>query len=347
MRLLEAIVDANHRAGSGDKNAGLRPTEYADSLPLVALTCIDPRLNPLMPEILGIPEDQFIWLRNAGNIIFDSMSSMTRTLALGCAIKGGKEIAIIGHTDCKVRQTSVMQLTDRFKAIGIERSSLPENLTEFFGLFASERQNVMRGVEFVRHSPLIGPKIPVHGLVVDIQTGQLDWVVNGYQALEAPGAQLVQARTRSSTTDPIGTFAPFSFADTKAPQLEIGEVAARAAAPVPGLEVPPVPVPERSEKQEAKSQAPARPRLRLDPSAHYKIMDAARKVLGPISGKDLEKWISEGRIDLNTVAQKLGYKEWRPLASLIEHEELPSIPIPPPIAAALRFGVDKASKKDR
>ena len=61
MRLFEAIIDANHRAAAGDGSAGLRPAEYADSLPIAALTCIDPRLNPLIPNVLGIPEDQFIW----------------------------------------------------------------------------------------------------------------------------------------------------------------------------------------------------------------------------------------------------------------------------------------------
>lgn len=44
-------------------------------LPLVALTCIDARLNPLVPDVFGMPEDKFIWLRNAGNIITDPMSS--------------------------------------------------------------------------------------------------------------------------------------------------------------------------------------------------------------------------------------------------------------------------------
>src|SRR5881397_2551953 len=122
MRLFEAIIDANHRALAGDQAAGLHPKYFADSLPLVALTCIDPRLNPLLPEVLGIPEEQFIWLRNAGNIIFEPMSSMMRTLAMACAIKGGKEIAVIGHTDCKVRQTTTMQLTERFRALGVDRS---------------------------------------------------------------------------------------------------------------------------------------------------------------------------------------------------------------------------------
>src|SRR5262245_1157226 len=171
MRLVEAIMEANHRAAAGDATAGLHPDEFADSLPLVALTCIDARLNPLIPEVLGVPEEQFIWLRNAGNIITGPLSSTMRSLALACAVKGGREIMILGHTDCLVCKTSMMQLTDRLRALGIERAKLPENLNEYFGLFASERQNVMKAVEYVRASPLIGPRVPVHGLLVDIQTG--------------------------------------------------------------------------------------------------------------------------------------------------------------------------------
>src|SRR6266704_4655787 len=135
MRLFEAIVEANQRASAGaEVFLDLQP--YTDWLPVVALTCVDPRLNRLMPNVLGIPEDQFIWLRNAGNIIFDPMSSMTRTLAMACAIKGGREIAIIGHTDCLVCKTTTMQLIERFKELGVERQALPDNINEFFGLFS-------------------------------------------------------------------------------------------------------------------------------------------------------------------------------------------------------------------
>ena len=52
MRLFEAILEANHRAGAGDEKAGLHPAEFADALPVAALTCIDARLNPLIPEVL-------------------------------------------------------------------------------------------------------------------------------------------------------------------------------------------------------------------------------------------------------------------------------------------------------
>ena len=114
---------------------------------MVALTCIDVRLNSLLPEVLGVPKEQFIWLRNAGNIITGPLSSTMRSLALACVVKGGKEIAIIGHTDCQVGKTTMMELIDRFRAVGIERHLLPANVNEFFGMFSSERANVIKAVD--------------------------------------------------------------------------------------------------------------------------------------------------------------------------------------------------------
>src|SRR5438270_8144870 len=163
-RLFEAMVEANHRALAGDEHAGLRPADYDSELPLVALTCVDVRLNGILPQVLGVPPEQFIWLRNAGNIITGPTSSTMRSLALACAIKGGKEIAIIGHTDCLVGKTSTMQLLDRLRALGVERHMLPDNINEYFGIFSSERQNVLKATELARSSPLIGSKTFVHGL---------------------------------------------------------------------------------------------------------------------------------------------------------------------------------------
>jgi carbonic anhydrase len=223
MRLFEAILDANHRAAAGDKTAGIHPADFADSLPVVALTCIDVRLNPLLPEVLGIPESEFIWLRNAGNIITSPMSSTMRSLALACAVKGGREIAIIGHTDCKVKQTTILQLTERFRALGIDRSKLPDNLTEYFGVFASERQNVMKGVEFTRSSPLIGSKIPVHGLLVDIQSGRLECIVNGYQSFAtATDPTTIETKGPELWLTALPPLAGFSWGEIKMAGDKIG-----------------------------------------------------------------------------------------------------------------------------
>jgi carbonic anhydrase len=274
MRLFEAILDANHRALAGDAEAGLHPADYADALPVAALTCIDSRLNALFPDALALPKEQFIWLRNAGNIITGPMSSTMRSLALACAIKGGKEIAIIGHTDCQVCKTSTMKLTDAFRALGVERGGLPENLTDFFGLFASERQNVMKAVDFVRHSPLIGPKVPVHGLMIDVATGRLEWVVNGYQALESLStAKADVSQAQDESRQEMGNFAAFKMGEMIFPDTKIGEMpsapgslgAVPPTPPSPPAQTPPPPVPARPLPPPIKPQPTFAPQIPVPP----------------------------------------------------------------------------------
>src|SRR6266446_1417181 len=224
MRLLEAIVEANQRAAASGAKASLNLSEFADALPLVALTCIDPRLNRLIPEMLGVPEEQFIWLRNAGNIITGPLSSTMRSLTLACAIKGGKEIVLIGHSDCQVGKTTMLKVTDAFRALGVDRLKLPDNLNEYFGLFASERQNVIRGAEIVRQSPLIGAKVPVHGLLIDIQTGKLEWLVNGYQTLGGATPSLSEALKKTAVDAAMQTAAQgMDLVAAKLPEFKLGE----------------------------------------------------------------------------------------------------------------------------
>jgi carbonic anhydrase len=229
MRLFEAILDANHRALAGDSNAGLHPGDFADELPIVALTCIDPRLNKLFPAVLAVPEEHFIWLRNAGNIITGPLSSTMRSLALACAVKGGKEIAIIGHTDCLVGKTTTMQLLDKLREAGVERQLLPANINEFFGIFSSERANIIKSVEFVRQSPLIGHKIPVHGLLVDTASGKLEWLVNGYQQLELMGNRWNElVKSAGQTVDALKPLTDFQIGEMKFPETKIGEIVTKA-----------------------------------------------------------------------------------------------------------------------
>ena len=152
-----------------------------------------------------------------------------RSLALACAVKGGKEIAIIGHTDCQVGKTTTMELIDRFRALGVERHLLPANVNEFFGMFASERANVIKAVDIVRQSPLIGPKIPVHGLLVDIETGKVEWLVNGYQTLDTMGTRLNEVvASAGHTLDALKSLTDFEIGGIKFPETKIGETVTKA-----------------------------------------------------------------------------------------------------------------------
>ena len=239
MRLFEAILDLNHRAVAGDASAGLHPADFADALPIIALTCIDPRLNAFFPNALALPAEDFIWLRNAGNIVTGTLSSTMRSLALACAVKGGREIAIIGHTDCLIAKTTTTVLLDKLKALGVERSQLPENINDYFGTFGSERQNVIKACNFVRTSPLIGAKIPVHGLMIDVETGKLEWVVNGYETLPA-SVQPQRPKINFAALGASDTFKDFEIGEMKFPEMKIGGAAFTEKAAPPVVAPPPI-----------------------------------------------------------------------------------------------------------
>ena len=268
MRLFEAIIDANHRAVAGDASAGLHPAEFEDALPVIALTCIDPRLNAFFPNALALPAEQFIWLRNAGNIITGPLSSTMRSLALACAVKGGREIAIIGHTNCQVCRTTTMVLLDELKVLGVDRSRLPENVTEFFGTFGSERQNVIKACDFARSSPLIGPKIPVHGLMIDIESGKLDWVVNGYDTLQTHVAPPM-AKMDFAALGTTGSFKDFEMGEMKFPEMKIGEASAKIGSseikPASPSQIPPPvpPPPAGARPPKIPMPPPIRPRINV------------------------------------------------------------------------------------
>ena len=155
-----------------------------------------------------------------------------RSLALACAIKGGREIVIIGHTDCVVGRFTTMELIERFRALGIERNTLPENLSEYFGTFASERANVIKAADLVRGSPLISPRMAVHGLLVDIETGKLEWLVDGYQRLGSPVPRppIPGASVRLGGLG--GGLAGGQSLGIKFPEGQIGDGTARVASPV-------------------------------------------------------------------------------------------------------------------
>jgi carbonic anhydrase len=389
MRLLEAILDAQNRVGIGEGEVRVPAEAHAEALPLVVLSCVDPRLNTQLPRALGLEPEQFIWLRNAGNVVTGPLSSTMRSLALACLVKGGREIAVIGHTGCRVAQTSIMELTDAMKKLGIERARLPENLVEYFGLFASERQNVIKAVEFIRSSPLISPRMPVHGLLLNLNNGRFEWVVNGYQALEQTTTEFRSAirppeRVGASPDElagfkTVGLMLPETKIGDHATQLaginvsqpaaaaaaaaapasasaneQIGTVTSEATAALPsGVAAGERPQPTlaqrvgerigqtvaekvtefldaKLEKAQTAGDVVEVLLKKIDPNRRYTLIGSDQKRYGPVSGRIVQQWLSDNRIDANTPVQVEGSSLWQTLATLPEPR---SVRLPPPIPA--------------
>ena len=101
--------------------------------------------------------------------------------------------------------------------------------TSFSACSAANGKTSSRRCDIVRHSPLIGPKIPVHGLLLDIETGKLDWVVNGYQALDTLASRLHEPISPAGATpDLMKSLSPFHLGEMKFPEGKIGELATKA-----------------------------------------------------------------------------------------------------------------------
>jgi len=179
-------------------------------------------------------------------------------------------------------------------------------------------------VDFTRQSPLIGPKIPVHGLLVDIQTGKLEWLVNGYQALSLAVDQSSVPQTAAPGSVPLDKLPAFNLGEMKFPDFKIGETVAALAAPV--LQKVEVTLSRPVESQPQKS-----PGLRFNKTALFKVVGNDQKIYGPVSGEEIEQWLAEDRVGADSRAQKVGYKEWKPLGTFAEGESHPPIPMPPPL----------------
>jgi carbonic anhydrase len=166
-----------------------------------------------------------------------------------------------------------MQLLEKFDAMGVKRDLLPANINEFFGMFSSERQNVIQSCNFARHSPLIGPKVPVHGFLIDVVTGKLDWLVNGYENWESMGDRWSEAvKSSGQTTDMMKSLANFQIGEMKFPETKIGEIAAKAeewlkkeVGQIGSHATPPVPPPVAPPAQPPKLPLPPRIQPRMHP----------------------------------------------------------------------------------
>jgi carbonic anhydrase len=164
-------------------------------------------------------------------------------------------------------------LLDKLKALGVERSALPDNVNEYFGLFATERQNVIKACDIVRRSPLIGAKIPVHGLLVDIETGKLEWLVNGYQAWVGLPAGHFAVKASDEPVGGANPSAGFHFGEMKFPETKIGDTVTKSKDWLSRTleEVkehvasshPATPAPQTPSKQPAPMKVPVPPPIRI------------------------------------------------------------------------------------
>ena len=147
---------------------------------LVIVTCMDARLiNGFLEQAMGIGRGDAKIIKNAGANVLGR--DVIRSVAATIFALGAEEVMVVGHYDCGMVDANSEKLKAAMLERGISQDEIAKvDLAEWIGAIESEESNVINGVEKIKNSPLIPEDIPIHGLIIDPNTGKLDILVNGY-----------------------------------------------------------------------------------------------------------------------------------------------------------------------
>ncbi|WP_178650146.1 carbonic anhydrase [uncultured Methanobrevibacter sp.] len=144
---------------------------------LAILTCMDCRLTGFLEPALGIGRGDAKIIKNAGNTIVGE--DAIRSIAAAIFSLGAEEVIVVGHTECGMAGSDPEVLKQKMIDRGIDEAEIEKiDLKEWSGVFDDEEENVIETVETIRNSPFIPKEIPIHGVMIDIVTGEVEVIVD-------------------------------------------------------------------------------------------------------------------------------------------------------------------------
>lgn len=186
MKLLDEVLAYNE---SFVEKKEYQPYE-TDKIPnkkVVILTCMDTRLVELLPKSIDFANGDAKVVKSAGALIGDPYGSVMRSILVAVYELQADEVMVIGHYDCGMTGLKAENTVEKMKDRGITEETLETlkysgvKLDEFLHGFEDVEESVKDSVTSINHHPLMPVDVPVHGLVIDPQTGKLTTVVKGYE----------------------------------------------------------------------------------------------------------------------------------------------------------------------
>ena len=162
MTILDGILEDNKKFVENFE--GEEMSHHAQKK-LAILTCMDCRLIDFFEPALGLKRGDAKIVRNAGNSIVGE--DAIRSIGAALYNLGAEEVLVVGHTECGMAGADADALKEKMLARGM------------IGGFESEEANVLDVVDKIKNHPLI-PDVPVHGLIIDIVTGELKVLKEDY-----------------------------------------------------------------------------------------------------------------------------------------------------------------------
>ncbi|WP_017812476.1 MULTISPECIES: beta-class carbonic anhydrase [Paenibacillus] len=183
------ILQHNEKFVQTKEYEAYRSSPFPDKK-LVILTCMDTRLTELLPKAMNIRNGDAKIIKNAGAVISHPYGSVMRSVLVGLYELQAEEVIVVGHHGCGMAALNADHMINEIKERGVSPTVLSTlehsgiDLKSWLQGFGNEKQGVINSVEIIKNHPLLPPHVPVHGMIIDPATGQLELLVNGYSQQE-------------------------------------------------------------------------------------------------------------------------------------------------------------------
>ncbi|QCR34544.1 carbonic anhydrase [Lysinibacillus sp. SGAir0095] len=159
-------------------------SKYPDKKSVI-LTCMDTRLVELLPKAMNLKNGDVKIVKSAGAQVSHPFGAVMRSILVAVYELKADEVYVIGHHDCGMSAIDPEVMIQHMVERGINEDIF--NTVKYSGIdivdwlrgFGDVSTSVLKSVDMIRNHPLMPKMTPVHGLVIDPNTGKLDLLADG------------------------------------------------------------------------------------------------------------------------------------------------------------------------
>ncbi|MED1950757.1 carbonic anhydrase [Brevibacillus centrosporus] len=188
MRNLDEILEFNRQFVENKEYEKYQTTKFPDKR-LVVLSCMDTRLEELLPKAMNMRNGDIKHVKSAGAIVSHPFGSIMRSILVAIYELNAAEVMVVGHYDCGMSVIDSSRTMEKMMDKGVSAQTFSTlqhagiNLQQWLRGFENVNESVKNSVETIKNHPLLPESVAVHGLLIDPVTGRLDVVVNGYDKI--------------------------------------------------------------------------------------------------------------------------------------------------------------------
>lgn len=143
---------------------------------IAIVTCMDTRLVELLEAALGIARGEAVVIKTAGTSTDGNFGAILRSLVIAIYGLDVEQIVVVGHEDCGVTQISPSMLRQKMQKRGIDEGQIrkfEEETIAWLDHVNDSEEEVKKLVAALRKTTIIPNNVPVHGLMIHPDTGEI------------------------------------------------------------------------------------------------------------------------------------------------------------------------------